>query len=111
DPPPSRDIPEWIVQHARSLGFRMSREGAELLHALVGEDTTALATELEKLAVHGHPSRPMDPRLVEELASRSLPWAEEHAVFQLVDAVVEGRAAEAYRLLRRMRAVGKPPLL
>lgn len=111
DPPAARDIPTWIMQKAKALGFRLSRQGADALHALVGDDTAALTTELEKLALHADGEGTVGPRLVEELVSRAMPWAAEHAVFQLVDAVVEGRAAEAYRMLRQLRSVGKPPLL
>src|SRR5690606_29741905 len=111
DPPASRDVPAWISAQARALGFTITRPAVELLHGVVGEDTTALTTELEKLAVRVPPGGTVDVGLVEELVSRALPWAAEQAVFELVDAVAEGRRGKAYRELRRLLAAGKPPLL
>ena len=111
DPPAPKDVPAWIVQRGREMGLTLSREAAHLLHEAVGDDTAALMTELEKFAVAAGPRGTVDARLVEELVSRSLPWAAELEVFQLVDAVVERRRAEAYRVLRRLLAAGKPPLL
>ena len=44
-------IPAWISHHAgTSLGAGISEEAARLLHAAVGADLSALASELDKLA-------------------------------------------------------------
>jgi DNA polymerase-3 subunit delta len=47
-------VPAWIVHHAKTtLGVGISESAAELLHATVGTDLAALASELDKLASYG----------------------------------------------------------
>lgn len=111
DPPAARDVPGWIREQARAVGLNVTPQAAALMHALVGDDTMALATELEKLAAAVQSGESITPAHVDRYVSRALPWAAEYALFELVDAVVEGRRQKAFQLLRQLLAAGKPPLL
>lgn len=50
-PPSGRDLVDWTVRRARDKGLRLSREPAELLVELVGDDPAAIDGELEKVAL------------------------------------------------------------
>lgn len=91
------EVARWLQDRAVQRGISMEPRALEALAALVGANLRMLATELEKLAVYarGRAITAEDVRLL-------TPQAREERIFDLVDAVVEGRAAEALRLLRRM---------
>lgn len=104
--PTERALPGWIASRARSLGLKMTDGAVRLLAALVGPDTWALASELEKLAAYAADGRPVGEEEVRSLVAA----AREVRVYSLVDAIVEGRAAAALRLLEQMMAQEQHPL-
>lgn len=111
DPPASRDLLPWMKQQAEELGLRLGQRELEMVREVVGEDPLALRTELEKLALYPTASGVLEEQELAVLLSRTLPWAAETAIFQLVDAVVEGRGSRALRILRQLIAVGRPALV
>jgi len=96
---------QWLAQRSRRLGLRLTHKAARLLVELLGHDMWALASELEKLAVFARGETVKEAQ-VRELVSA----ARAVGVFQLVDAVGEGRALEAVALLHRLLAQGEEPL-
>jgi DNA polymerase-3 subunit delta len=100
-PPRQRDVPDWIRGRATKLGVPISPRAVSLLAELVGNDLRTLSQELEKLAVYAG-SRQIEEGDVRELVSS----AREASVLAMVDAVVEGRAGQAVRLLEQLRDEG-----
>ena len=92
------EVARWLQDRAVQRGISIDPRAIEALTDLVGANLRTLATELEKLAMYAGPRAitPEDVRLL-------TPQAREERIFDLVDAVVEGRAADALRLLRMIR--------
>src|SRR6266850_4925739 len=91
--PPER-AERWMTHRAKQLGFTLAPEAGELLLASVGNDLSALARELKKLAplCAGRPaSRDEVAALVGVRRGETLQ--------DLVDAALERRAADAARLI------------
>ena len=88
-------LAKWMGQTLRPLGKRMGREACELLAFLSGRDLTALAQELKKLAAYVDEREEIAPQDVEAIATRTA----ECTVFAMVDALCDGHAQEAFRLL------------
>jgi DNA polymerase III subunit delta len=79
--PRPRDLPAWVREQFERLGVTADAEAARALIEIVGDDVTALATEVEKLAVWAA-GEPVGRREVELLAA---PTAEASA-WALTDA-------------------------
>jgi DNA polymerase-3 subunit delta len=95
-PKGQRELPGWIRGRADSLGLTLAPGAARLLADFVGSDLWTLAGELEKLSVYAG-GRPVGEDDVRALVTA----VREASIFALVDAVVEGRAAAAVKLLRQ----------
>jgi DNA polymerase-3 subunit delta len=92
-----RDIPDADVREFRPMNVRsLEPRAAARLVELVGADLWAIAAELEKLARYAG-ARPVSAEDVDLLT----PEAREESIFEIVDAVVEGRAAAAMLMIRR----------
>lgn len=91
------EVDRWLQQRAREQQVAIDQPALIVLADLVGTNLRMLATELGKLAVYadGRPITAEDVRLL-------TPEAREESIFELVDAMVEGRAPEALRMLRTM---------
>ncbi len=91
------EVSQWLQDRAVRRGISIEPRAIEALAELVGANLRALAGELEKLATYtdGRTITAEDVRLL-------TPQAREERIFDLVDAVVEGQAARALQLLRRM---------
>jgi DNA polymerase-3 subunit delta len=102
--PEPRAVPAWIAARARKMGLRLEPRAASLLADLVGNDTWALANEMEKLAAfsNGQPVREADVRSL-------VPAASELTIWDLLDAIVEARPAPVVRLLHDLLARGQNP--
>lgn len=102
----AHEAAEWAVARAAALGARLRRDAAEALVEKVGTDLHALRGEIEKLALYAGEGNDID--LAAVLAV--VPGTAQVQVFDLVDAVAEGRIGEAEDILSRMLAGGEPPL-
>ena len=104
------EVGRWLADRARGRNVLIEDDAIDTLVDLIGANLRALAQELDKLAAHaaavGAPSiTAADVRLM-------TPQAREESMFELVDAIVEGRADVALRLLRRVLDDGSiPPAL
>lgn len=99
--PPERELSSWVRTRARALGMQLTAQGERRLVQLVGRDLWALAGELEKLKLYAGEDV-VDDAIVDSLVARS----REGNIFQLVDAVAEGRPTRALHALERLRAEG-----
>jgi DNA polymerase-3 subunit delta len=66
--PRPRDLPAWVRTQFERVGVQADGEAARALVEIVGEDATALATEVEKLAAWAN-GEPVGRREVESLAA------------------------------------------
>jgi DNA polymerase-3 subunit delta len=95
------EVVPWLRARAAGLGMAIEPQALEALAAHVGSDLRTLAGELEKLMRYAS-GRAVTVADVELLT----PEAQETSIFNLVDAVVEGRTGQALVMLRRMLAHG-----
>ena len=86
-------VGRWAAHHAGRLGLAIEPEAVQLLVAAVGNDLGALAQELEKLAAlaHGRTATRAD-------VTAAVGVRQGATVFDLVDAALERRVADAARL-------------
>ncbi len=100
-PPERRDLPGWIQRRAQGLGLRIEGRAVGLMADLVGADLWALASELDKLAAYaaGQPVREEDVRAL-------VSAAREIEVWNLLDAIADGKPAAALKWLRVQIAQG-----
>ncbi len=98
------EVAGWLRERARERAVEIEPQAVEELVELVGANLWALSTEVEKLGRYasGRAVTVEDVRLL-------TPQAREESIFGIVDAVVEGRAAPALLLIRRMLAEGTEP--
>ncbi len=96
--PAERQLAPWVQHRARAAGLHLTPAGERELVALVGRDLWRLAAEIDKLRLYAGDAP------VDDVAVRGLVAATPEAtVFQLVDAVVEGRPRDALRALATVR--------
>ncbi len=99
---PPRDNGPWLRERCRALGLRLTPEVFALVASrLHGADCGRMNAELRKLAACG---AEIPPDVLEAL----LPPGQEERIYELVDAAVAGRAAEACALAAALRAQGEP---
>ena len=103
--PMPRELPQWIRQRAQKLGVNVEPKAVGTLAETIGNDTRVIDMELQKLSLYraGQTVRQED---VEEMVSH----AKEANIFAAVDAVIEGRAGAAIRMVQQMLDSGRPPI-
>src|SRR5581483_4563755 len=107
-PPTGRAVAGWLRERARAGALDLAPEAAQALVDLVGEDLGRLAAELEKAALYVEgPARRIGEEVVRALAGETR--TRQH--WELTQALEEGRAPDAQRLLAELLAAGDEPLL
>ena len=91
----------WIQRRVAKGDGTISPQAVRLLAALVGENLWVLASEIEKLLLYTY-GRRIEEGDVREVVS----YAREASVFTMVDALIEGRASTAARLLHQLLEEG-----
>ena len=99
-----REVPEWIRARARTAGLSISPGAVNLLAELIGNDLRLLVQELDKLSMYAR-----DRRVEEDDVRALVSGAREASVFNMVDAVVEGRGDLAVRLVQQLQNEGASP--
>lgn len=97
------ELQRWIAAQAKGQGKTITQQNAVLLAFTAGHELLTLGQEIAKLAAHAGERTEILQEDIETVATLSL----ECTVFQLVDALVEGKEAEALRLLRVMLENGE----
>jgi DNA polymerase-3 subunit delta len=97
-------VPGWIKQYAKKLEAAISDDAAAKLAELVGPNMWTLSSELEKLTL-------MASGRVIGLADvlQAVAASREAGIFEMVDAVVEGRVCDAQTLLQALLRDGESP--
>ncbi len=98
------DLKAWIRQRVKSEGGDVTVEAVNLLVELIGGDLWAMEGEIQKLLLYSQ-QRPISEDDVRQLVA----YGQEANIFALVDAVAEGRAELAQRILHRLYQEGAAP--
>lgn len=105
--PPAYKLPEWCTGWAKAEhGKKLGAEAAGLLVELVGPQMGLLAGEIDKLAVAAGTAGEITAADVDRLVGRS----RSANVFRILDAVGEGKPAEALSVLAELFDEGEDPL-
>ena len=99
-------VPDWVMAEARRVGHPMDEGTARLVADLSGTDLNQLRLVIDQLSLYVGQGKPITITDAETLlaATRS------HTVFELVDAVAEGRTVAAVRHLHAMMSQREPAL-
>ena len=97
-----QDALDWLRAEVKKRGVRLTQGAAKSLIERTGGDRGALAGTLEKLSIYAGEAT-VDEAAVEQMTNPS----HEATIFNLVDAVAEGRAAAAMQALDAVRAAGE----
>lgn len=98
-------IGAWLTDAAKKRGKTLDAGARTELPARVGLSLGALEREMDKLAAFTGDRATITRADVQTV----VPESTEYSVFNLVDAVSEGRAAAALHVLRGVRANNEPP--
>jgi DNA polymerase III subunit delta len=104
-PPSGRGIAGWLQGRARAARLTLAPAAADALVALVGEDLGRLAGELEKAALFVGP----DGRVTEEVVLALVGESRARRYWELGQALEEGEAGKALRVLEQLLAAGEEP--
>jgi DNA polymerase-3 subunit delta len=104
-PTQARELAAFARREAKRLGVRLAADAADALAERVGPHLLRLRGELEKAALIAGPGQPI---ALEHVRLGVADLAEE-PVWDLTDAIGEGRAADALVVLGRVLAAGAPP--
>jgi DNA polymerase-3 subunit delta len=100
--PKHRQLPAWLRDEARRRGFELEPEAAALLADRLGEGTTRLASELDRLAVWAEPGGSVTrDDLVQMVADTS-----EEASWVLSDAILDRDPGAALAAAERLAEQG-----
>jgi DNA polymerase-3 subunit delta len=106
-PRPGREVAEFVSSEAQGRGLRLGPGAAEALADRVGNHLLAARMELEKAALFVGEGGVVTREVVAETACDLA----EQPLWDLTDAIGEGRAGDALRVLARLRAAGTAPPL
>jgi len=101
--PKPRDLPRWLVAEAARRGFALAPDGAQLLVERMGEATTRLATELDRLALWAGPEGTVERADLERMVADT----SEEVAWALSDALVDRDPAAALAAAERLADQGE----
>lgn len=97
--PEGEGVISWLLREARVYGLRLQGQTARRLIDVAGSEVEMLRRELEKLSLYVGPGGEVTEDDVLHVAATGSTEAAQNAIFQLCDAVAEGRTAQAlYKL-------------
>lgn len=103
NPMTEQELSTWIIQQFKQYDKLCSRPTASLLTFTSGTDTTLLQQEIAKLAAHCGSRDGVTDEDIREMATPSV----ESRIFDLTDAVVNGRQQRALSVLRDLERNGE----
>ncbi|MQA73988.1 MAG: DNA polymerase III subunit delta [Solirubrobacterales bacterium] len=101
--PKARELPRWLADAARRRGFELESEAAQLLADRLGESTTRLASELDRLAVWAEPGAAVTRADLEAMVADT----SEEVAWALSDAIVDRDPAAAVEAAERLSEQGE----
>ncbi len=103
-PSAGKALASWIRGEAERQGVAMNGDAAQALAEATGPELQLLRHEIEKAALYAGPGETVTRAHVLGTVSD----VAEDPIWDLTDAIGEGRKAEALRLLGRLQAAGAP---
>jgi DNA polymerase-3 subunit delta len=100
-------LEQWAASYVRRQGFRLSATAIKNIVALAGSDMQMLLTELEKLLLYAGKEKDIPDGAVYDLISGS----RQQGIFELINAVAQGKRNEALRSLANLLGMGEHPLV
>jgi len=100
------ELVKWIEARVRAKGGQITRDTTQELMRTVGDNLRLLDQELEKLVAYTAGQRPILPEDVQLL----VPLARREKIWDMVDALGEGRGRQAIGSLHRLLDDGEHPL-
>lgn len=100
-PVDAQQLPRWITQRLRQRGLTADRDAVLLLAEKVEGNLLAAAQEIDKLALST-----TTKHLSVETVAQAIGNSARYSVFNLLDACLQGRAADAQRMLAGLRGEG-----
>jgi len=101
--PRARALPGWLREQAQRRGFELDAGAASLLVERLGEGTTRLATELDRLATWAEPGGRVELADLEAMIADT----SEQASWTLSDAIVDRNPALALATAERLSGQGE----
>jgi len=100
-------LPQWINQRLQQAGLSAQRDAVDLIAARVEGNLLAAAQEIEKLKLLADGNQ-----ITVETVQAAVADSARFDVFGLVDAILNGEAAHALRMLEGLRGEGvEPPVI
>jgi len=99
-----RQLSDWIQGRVKQGGGTISPEAVKLLVGLVGADLWVMGSEIDKLLAYCS-----GQVISEDNVKQVTSYAREANIFNLVDAILEGRRKVAQQLLHRLLQEGASP--
>jgi len=106
EPLKDRDLPSFLRWRAKVRGIAFNPGALRELAAAVGPDCSALDDAIERLGLFVGPSREVTENDVAEVVTS----VREHSIFELVDAIGNGKSGSAMTLLVGLLARREEPL-
>lgn len=103
--PTGRAVVGWLRERARAAGLDLAPQAAEALIALVGEEPSRLAGEIEKAALFAGE----DQRITEEAVRALAGESRVRQYWELTQALEDGDRVKALAVLDRLLAAGEEP--
>ena len=100
--PGPREVTGWVQTRARARGLEIDGRACSMIAELIGNDTGMIASEIEKLATYAG-----GERITENDVKALVPDLRDREGYYLADAVADGKAAQATKLLHEMLRKGK----
>jgi DNA polymerase-3 subunit delta len=100
--PGPREVTGWVQARARARGVEIDGRACSTIAELVGNDTGIIASEIEKLLMYA-----AGERITENDVKALVPDIRDREGYLLADAVADGKAAQATKLLHEMLRKGK----
>jgi DNA polymerase-3 subunit delta len=88
-------VPEWIMKHGDSIGFKVGREEAQILTSALGNDLQKISNEIEKVRINV----PEQKALTVDLIRKYIGAGREYNVFEFPETFTNGDADKRYRML------------
>jgi len=102
--PNRRELPQRLMKYASdAYDKKLSRDAAELLIELTGDELTRLYSEIDKLALFADTEKVITPKHIESLIGHNRLFN----AFAVIDAVIAGNPGAAVERLRGMFAQDK----
>lgn len=106
-PVDAQQLPQWINQRLSQAGLSAQRDAVDLIAARVEGNLLAAAQEIEKLKLLAEANQ-----ITVETVQAAVADSARFDVFGLVDAILNGEAAHALRMLEGLRGEGvEPPVI